>query len=71
MVTVQEIGELITAQQFDVELRELAEKLPTLKKLISGEHPKLTWENMPEHLKRDAYKRLGVEPVLMYRRVQQ
>lgn len=63
------MSDLITEAEFQAELRVLAEKLPTLKKLISGDHPKLTWEQMPIHLKRDAYKRLGIEPVQMYRRV--
>lgn len=60
---------LVTREQFDAELRALGEINPLVKRLISNEHSNFNFDKWPDHLKADAYKKLGLEPVTMYRRI--
>lgn len=61
--------ELCTREQFNVELDKLAQTIPLVKRLISNEHPKFNFDAWPDHLKKDAYRKIGLEPVTMYRRI--
>jgi hypothetical protein len=67
---------LITREQFDSELRALGERkaaegMPVIASLLSGAEKGLVncrFNNWPNHLKSDAFKQLGVEPVERFRR---
>lgn len=67
---------LITREQFDAELRALGERkqaegMPVIAALLrEGDEGrvKCRFDNWPAHLKADAYKQLGVEPVERFRR---
>lgn len=52
----------ITREEFDKRLAQLGEKLPLVTKLLELN----PFDKWAEHLKRDAYKKLGVQPVTMY-----
>jgi hypothetical protein len=69
--------QLISAEQFMLELRELGEQLAAdgkkvIKSLLheaeANGRKHCLFENWPAHLQADAYERLGVTPQLMYRR---
>lgn len=61
---------LITRGVFEKELEKLGERLPAVRLLLeqSIKHQSAKFDNWAPHLQADAYRRLGVEPVVMYRR---
>ena len=61
------MSDLMTRVEFDAEMRRMEASLPLLKRL--REDPRCArFDSWPPHLKADLYKRMGVEPVVMYRR---
>jgi len=66
------MDELITREQFNAEAMAHAEKMlaergiSTMKTLLTD--PRCGYDKMPPHLKADIHKRLGLEPVQMFRR---
>lgn len=69
---------LVTADVFDAELRALGERMaadgkPFIRQMFievdQNGRDKCRFDNWPERLKDEAYQKLGLEPVLMYRRV--
>ena len=65
------MDELITREQFDAEALAYANELNSLgvttaKTLLT--HPRMGYDKLPEHLKADLHRRLGVEPIQMFRR---
>lgn len=71
-------GNLVTREQFDAELRALGESMAADGKIVikqllheaeANGRDKCRFDNWPPHLKADAYQKLGLEPVQMFRRV--
>lgn len=62
------MDELITREQFEAEMLGMEESLPLLKRLREDKRC-ARFDAWPAHLQADLYKRMGVEPVVMYRRV--
>ncbi len=69
--------ELITRAEFYDELKALGERMAgdgkiVIKQLLheaeTNGRSKCQFDNWPEHLQKDAFRRLGLEPVTMYRR---
>lgn len=69
---------LVTREVFDAELKALGERMAADGKIVvkqllfeaeTNGRAKCRFDNWPEHLKEEVYQRLGLEPVLMYRRV--
>jgi hypothetical protein len=70
--------DLVTVDVFDTELRALGETMAADGKIVIKQllheadvngRAKCRFDNWPEHLKQEAYGRLKLEPVLMYRRM--
>jgi hypothetical protein len=67
------MSELITREQFDAEAMAHAEKMladrgiSTMKTILTD--PRIGYDRLPPHLKADMHKRLGLEPVQMFRRI--
>lgn len=60
------MSDLITREQFDVEVLAIEAKLPLLTKL---REQGVGYDKLPPHLKTDLHARMGLEPVQMFRRV--
>jgi hypothetical protein len=62
------LNDLMTRAEFDAELLAMEKKYPLLKRMREDSRI-ARFDGWPQHLKDDAYKKMGVEPVVMYRRV--
>jgi len=61
------VNDLLTRAEFDAEMLRMEDSLPLLKRLREDRRC-ARFDGWPERLKADLYKRMGVEPVVMYRR---